>query len=277
MSSARFFSDSGIKWLIWTKLALVGGAIALATGWVYLGDKPLAAEETAGRNAETKPTAAGGSQTQVAAPGQTSGSAAKADSSSEDEDEFQVVTQRKSFLDDLLYLPKVNTEKMKKDEMGRYLGLVEKKKGQIEDRLKLLEQREAHLKGLEHSLDEKLQKLEEEMAFFQQTLQKEKKLNDERLGNLVEFYQKMEPKKAAPVFEKLDKDLVVALFNRIPRKQVVTILQLMKPEKSVELSEYYGRIRSGNEYEMLHEINTSLRKEFDDCKGMPSSATAQTE
>ena len=266
MSSGRFFSDGGLKWLIIAKIALIVCALACATGWLYIGDKPLSAGENAAVQKEVKSETSAKDEKK---PGQ-----AKAESA-EDEDEFQVVSQRKSFLDDLLYLPKINTDKMKKEEMGRYLGLVEKKKGQIEDRLKLLEHRESDLKGLERSVDEKLKKLEEEMAYFQQTLQKEKKLDDERLESLVAFYQKMEPKKAAPVFEKLDKDLVVSLFNRIPKKQVVTILQLMKPEKSVELSEYFGRIRSGNEYEMLREINSSLRKEFDDCKGMPANATAQ--
>lgn len=177
--------------------------------------------------------------------------------------------KRKGFLDDLLTLPTVNTEGMKKDELGRYLTLMERKQSQIENRLQVLRGREEQLKSLEASVDRKIQKLEEEMNFFQQTIQKEKQLQGERLDKLVEFYQKMEAKKAAPVFEKLDKDLVVSLFNRIPQKQTTQILSLMQADKSVELSEYYGRIRSAKEYELLKEINTTLRKEFEECKGMP--------
>ena len=153
--------------------------------------------------------------------------------------------------------------------MGRYLNLLERKQSQVENRISVLKSREDHLKSLESSLDEKLKKLEEEMDYFQQTIQKEKEVQKDRLDKLVEFYQKMESKKAAPVFEKLDRDLVVALFNRIPQKQTTQILQLMNPDKSVELSEYYGRIKSAKEYEMLKEINLTLRKEFQDCKGMP--------
>jgi flagellar motility protein MotE (MotC chaperone) len=177
--------------------------------------------------------------------------------------------KRKGFLDDLLNLPKIDSENLKKDEVGRYLTLLERKQSQVENRLQVLKAREDQLKSLEDSVDAKLKKLEEEMAFFQQTIQKEKDIQKDRLDKLVEFYQKMDAKKAAPVFEKLDKDLVVALFNRIPQKQTTTILQLMNPDKSVELSEYYGRIRSAKEYEMLKEINTTLRKEFAECKGMP--------
>lgn len=177
--------------------------------------------------------------------------------------------KRKGFLDDLLNLPKIDSENLKKDEVGRYLTLLERKQSQVDNRIAVLRTREQQLKNLEASVDEKIKKLEEEMNFFQGTIQKEKELQKDRLDKLVEFYEKMEPKKSAPVFEKLDKDLVVSLFNRISQKKTTAILQLMNPDKSVELSEYYGRIKSAKEYEMLKEINTTLRKEFQDCKGMP--------
>jgi flagellar motility protein MotE (MotC chaperone) len=76
----------------------------------------------------------------------------------------------------------------------------------------------------------------------------------------------MPPKKAAPVFEQMDKDLVVQLFNKIPKKQTMNILSVMDPAKSVELTEYFGRIRSTEEYELLKQINSSLLEEFETCK-----------
>ncbi len=213
--------------------------------WLTFGDKPLFGQEA-------KQTSEGSSP--VSEPVE-----AKPDAEG----------KRKGFLDDLLNLPKVDSENLKKDEVGRYLTLLERKQSQVENRISVLKAREDQLKSLEASVDQKIKKLEDEMSFFQQTIQKEKELQGERLNKLVEFYQKMEAKKAAPVFEKLDKDLVVSLFNRFPQKQSTQILSLMNPDKSVELSEYYGRIRSAKEYEMLKEINLTLRKEFEDCKGMP--------
>ena len=171
-----------------------------------------------------------------------------------------------SMIGELFDLPKPNPDKVKKREIGKYLKLIERKNRQVEDKLDILRQQMEKLKNLEDSIDDKLTRLEEEVAYFQQTQQKEKQIKAERLDKLVEFYQKMEPKKAAPVFEQLDRDLVVALFNRIPQKQTTNILSLMIPERSVQLSEYYGRLRSANEYELLKEINTSLKKEFADCK-----------
>lgn len=182
----------------------------------------------------------------------------------------EVNKERRGFLDDLLNLPTIDTTDIKKDELGRYLTLMERKQSQIENRLTILRSREDQLKDLEKSVDTKIQKLEEELTYFQQTLQKEKQVQGERLTKLIEFYQKMEPKKAAPVFEKLDRDLVVSLFNSLSQKQTTQILSLMNPDRSVELSEYYGRIRSGKEYELLKEVNFALRKEFEECKGLPA-------
>ena len=178
---------------------------------------------------------------------------------------------RQSFLANLLELPELHPEAMKKDELGKYLEIAERKKAQIEDRLAGLGRREEQLKGLENSIDDKLKRLDEERRYFAQTLQQEKDLKGERLDKLISMYAKMEPKKAAPVLEKLDKDLVVELFKALPQKQVTAILEVMAPDKSVMISEYYGRVRSTREYDVLKEMNQSLRKEFDDCKGMGKS------
>ncbi|MBC7658780.1 MAG: hypothetical protein H7249_03645 [Chitinophagaceae bacterium] len=210
--------------------------------WFWIGDKPASAQSKAEDTPEPAP----------------------ADTSDKNDE-----NKRKGFLDDLLNLPKIDSENLKKDEVGRYLTLLERKQSQVDNRIQVLKAREAQLKSLEASVDDKLKKLDEEMAFFQQTIQKEKQIQGDRLDKLLEFYQKMDPKKAAPIIEKLDKDLVVALFNRFPQKQTTLLLQFMTADKSVELTEYYGRIRSAKEYEMLKEINTTLRKEFQDCKGMP--------
>jgi flagellar motility protein MotE (MotC chaperone) len=259
----HYISQNGLKIIIILKVIVIAYILTGANDFFQFGDKPLMAEENAAdaaKSAKTEDKAQAGKGAKKAA-GKNVAAAPRED----DEEEH-----RRSFLDDLLYLPGLNTENIKKEEIGRYLGLVEKKKSQVEDRIRMLGEREQQLKELEKSIDDKLKKLEEEAAYFQQTIQKEKKLNAERLENLIAFYQKMEPKKAAPVFEKMDRDLVVALFNSLPRKQVINILQLMNSDKSVELSEYYGRVRSGSEYEQLKLINTSLRKEFDACKGMPT-------
>lgn len=182
---------------------------------------------------------------------------------------------RPSFLSNLLELPVLNKESLQKDEVGRYLEIAERKKRQLDERLDLLKTRESQLKKLETSIEDKLRQLDDERRFFAQTIQQEKDLKGERIEKLVGLYAKMEPKKAAPVFEKLDKDLVVELFKQLPPKQVTAILETMTPDRSIFLSEYYGRVRSAREYDLLKEMNQSLLKEFDECKGMPAVAAAE--
>ena len=179
-----------------------------------------------------------------------------------------VVEKRKSFLDNLLNLPDLDPNKLKREEISHFLTLAERKKKQVDERLVMLKAREAQLIKLEDSIDQKLKKLDEERRFFAQTVQQEKDMKGQRLDRLVELYDKMEPKKTAPIFEKMDKDLVVALFKRLKQKQITTVIEFMKPEKSVELTEYFGRIRSSKEFDLLREMNVSLRKEFADCRGM---------
>ena len=175
---------------------------------------------------------------------------------------------RQSFLTNLLELPTLDPESIKKEEVGRYLDLAERKKRQIEERITLLKSREDQLKSLEMSIEDKLRRLEEERKYFAQSIQREKELKGERVKKLITFFQKMEPKKAAPMFEKMDKDLVISMFKEIPQKQITTVLEQMQPDKSVELSEYFGRVRSAREYDLLKEMNKSLLSEFEECKGM---------
>jgi len=189
----------------------------------------------------------------------------------------QKAEKRKSFLDNLLNLPALDPDKLKREEISRFLALAERKKKQVDERLEMLKLRETQLTKIETSIDEKLKKLDEERRFFAQTVQREKELKGQRLDRLVELYDKMEPKKAAPVMEQMDKDLVVSLFKRLKQKQVTTVLEFMKPDKSVELSEYYGRVRSGREYDLLREMNVSLRKEFSECKGMGPSPDTESD
>lgn len=184
---------------------------------------------------------------------------------------------RRSFLANLLDLPELDPGSLKKEELARYLEIAERKKQQVEDRLDLLQRREDQLTALELSIDEKLKRMDEERRYLAQTMQKEKDLKSERLDKLVTLYAKMEPKKAAPIIEKLDKDLVVELFKQIPQKQITTVLENMNADKSVALSEYYGRVRSAREYDLLKEMNQSLKKEFEDCRGMPAEVGAGAE
>ena len=181
-------------------------------------------------------------------------------------DEKKTEESASSTLKNLLDLPIFNADKANKDDIEEYLSVIERKQEQINERIEILKIREEQLKQLEEGIDKKIVKIDEEILFFKQTQQQEKKLKDERLDNLVDFYKKMTPKKAAPIMENLDRDLLVSLFQKFPKKQTMNILSLMNPTKAAEISEYYGRINSIKEYDMIKEINDSLSDQFEKCK-----------
>lgn len=247
-----------MKSILFAKILLVAVALATHQGWIQFGDRQLFAENSKAKPASDKPS------TDNKNPNQDL----------EDEAETAETTKRKGFLSDLFELPKLNAKKAEKAEIGKYLDMAERKERQISERTAHLSKREEQLKALEKSIDEKLGQLDEERKFIAKTLQEEKDLKGDRLDKIVALYDKMDPKKAAGAFEKLDKDLAVALFKRLKQKQVTTILESMNPEKGVELTEYFARVKSAREYDLLRELNESLKKEFEDCKGMPSVATA---
>ena len=89
---------------------------------------------------------------------------------------------------------------------------------------------------------------------MEETLQKEKKVKEERLTETIEFISKMEPRKASVVLEGMDRDLVISLMKKLPARFVTKALEGMSPKKTVEYMEYYTRIRSGREYELMKEL-----------------------
>lgn len=103
-------------------------------------------------------------------------------------------------------------------------------------------------------VETKLKRIEEERKLLEETLQKERKAKDERLSETLEFIAKMEPKKAAPLIETMDRDLVMQLLRKLPPRQVTKLLESVNPKKATEILEYYTRIRSGREYELLREM-----------------------
>lgn len=249
-----------LKIIILIKIVFVLVVFLLHEGSVEVGDKALNAQDSEASNPEEKPNQ------QVKEPKSNE----NAEKPLDEEKKGRV-----SFLDSLLDLPALKPEEIQREELGQYLDMAERKEKQIEGRVEILKEKEQQLIQLEKDIDSKLKRLDDERLFLSQTLQKEKEIEEDRLRTLVEFYKKMEPKIAGPIFEQLDKDLVVSLFLKIEEKQVRAILESMNPGKSREITEYFGRIKSGNEYDLLKEVNKSLLDEFQECKGLPKETIAK--
>jgi flagellar motility protein MotE (MotC chaperone) len=168
---------------------------------------------------------------------------------------------------DILAIPKLGEdEPSSRETLSRYLDVADRKRQDVVKRLEFLEKREASLKQLEATIDRKLNQLDEERKFFSASIQKETELKKERMTRLIELYDKMEPKKAATMFESLSPDLSVSLLKALKQKQLTSILEKMAPDKAAKLTEYFSRQKSGAEYDLLKEMNSSLKDAFKECK-----------
>jgi flagellar motility protein MotE (MotC chaperone) len=131
---------------------------------------------------------------------------------------------------------------------------------------------QAALERTRKDVEEKLKQIKEKETLLAETLQKEKEVKEERLKEALVFVEKMEPRKASPVIEGMDRDLVLALFKKLPPRVVTKLLENVSPKKATEWMEYYTRIRSGREFALLRELGLCH-----DPENSPSSGATEEE
>ena len=124
----------------------------------------------------------------------------------------------------------------------------------VEAKIQSLALSKASLEKTREKVTSELKLLSEQKRIMEETLQNEKKVKEERVKEALVFVEKMEPRKAAPLIEAMDRDLVIALFKKLPPRNVTRILENVSSKKATELMEYYTRLRSGREYELLKEL-----------------------
>ena len=145
----------------------------------------------------------------------------------------------------------------------------------VEDKISRLKSSKNAYDKAKKDIEQTLKKLDEDRKLLDETLQKEKKVQQERLTEALAFLEKMEPRKAGPVLEAMDRDLVIQLFRKLPQKQVTKLLESVSPKKATELFEYYTRMRSGREYALLKEIGVCKPEETTSSGGSEAAAPQQ--
>ena len=169
-------------------------------------------------------------------------------------------------LKSIVNLPKLDSKKLTKQEAEAYFVIIDKKKQELIGLEKNIKERQDILTDMQKNLDEKLKKIENEKNIFIDLVDKQIDLSEERKKELANYYKKMTPKKAAPIFASMDIDYVVSLFHLLPEKQVTSILAEMPIDVSKKISEYYGRVDLLKEYSALNDLKTAISKEFSECK-----------
>lgn len=154
---------------------------------------------------------------------------------------------------------------------------IETMRQDVEEKLVRLKMATQAMESIRADANEKLALTRQEKQLLDETLQKEKQVQQERIEQALNFVEKMEPRKAAPVLESMDRDLVVELFKRLKPKTVTKFLEAMNPKKSTEFMEYYTRIRSGREYELLRDLRVCKTTEIpEDAVPLAEQAASKT-
>jgi len=151
-------------------------------------------------------------------------------------------------------LPEIPKGDIKTSEALRIREELELIKKDVEQKITRLEEAKISYDASRANVESELKKIEEEKRLLDETLQKEKTVKDERLKETIDFVAKMEPRKVSPILESMDRDLVIVLLTKLPPRQVTKIFENMSPLKATQFLEYFTRIRSGREFEMLKDL-----------------------
>lgn len=136
---------------------------------------------------------------------------------------------------------KLTSKKKAKDSKENSNKTIEKRMQELKTKERVLKKREEELVPLKKEIDEKLSELNDLQArltaYAKELAEREKRLNDAKVGHLVAQYTTMEPAKAAAIMEKLKNDIVVKILRHMKGKNAGKIMANMRPERSARITE----------------------------------------
>jgi len=119
--------------------------------------------------------------------------------------------------------------------------MLEKKAQELKTKELELQKREEGLLPLKIEIEERLEELNELQlrltAYAKKLADREKALENSKMGHLVALYSAMEPAKAAAIMGKLKVPTVVLILRNMKGKFAGKILAVMNPERGAVISE----------------------------------------
>ncbi len=119
--------------------------------------------------------------------------------------------------------------------------MLEKKAQELKAKELELQKREEGFLPLKSEIEERLAELNELQsrltAYAKKLADREKALEDSKMGHLVALYSAMEPSQAAAIMDKLKLPTVVLILRNMKGKSAGKILAMMNPERGAVISE----------------------------------------
>ena len=117
------------------------------------------------------------------------------------------------------------------------LASIQRRQKELDDREEDLKAREERLQAVKKDIDAKIKELEKVRSEIEAFAGKIDDADNDRVKRLVKIYESMTPEEAAPRFEKLDTRLAVLILSSMKPKNAAKILEFVKVERSVKLSQ----------------------------------------
>jgi len=116
----------------------------------------------------------------------------------------------------------------------------------IQERTKLLEEKEGEINRRERSVQDKETVFQQQIERYEKIIQEQKKkiasleaLNNSKVEGFRRLYEKMEPKKVAQILEEMEPELVAELLGEMRAQVSVEILGKLSTKKARLLTEKY--------------------------------------
>jgi len=122
------------------------------------------------------------------------------------------------------------------DEEVDVLQQLAKRRTELDQRARQLDEREALIKAAEQRMDQKMAELKALQATVQDLLKQRNAADEQQLQSLVKIYENMKPKAAAQIFEEMDMDVLLDVVSRMNERKVSPILALVSPTRAKELT-----------------------------------------
>ncbi len=135
---------------------------------------------------------------------------------------------------------KTATSENKKDEDLSYLSKLTERKKELDLREKELGEMEDELHRQRGEVEARIKKLEEIRAQIGVVLKEKIETDQAKVDKLVEFYSNMKAKQAAEILSALNEDLAVEILGRMKKKNAADIMNLLTSAKAQVISEKFA-------------------------------------
>lgn len=113
---------------------------------------------------------------------------------------------------------------------------------QLEQKEQALAEERKRLAALKEEINQKLLKITKIQKAVRSDLEQKEAVRSGRIKHLIKVYQTMPPRKAAVLVDKLDMDVIIALFSEMKGENVGQILPYVSAEKAAKISERLAKL-----------------------------------